>query len=221
MHIMNVKEINLTPAELKAVLEHRRAMAAQQGRNISLEQAIEHFVLHVRADWLKQKLHRDTQAQREEIEKHKYFRSKDEGRDIGKAAAAEEWCEKYAHIWRMECESLERNGFLQVAVVICSRRGLHIKPASTLAVLVSRYNCEVYLNREKMDYYNFILQGKKYQNVKSILGLLCVAARQGDALEFIATGPEAKPALDAIVSLINKAADQSSVENQDCGSCRA
>ncbi len=201
---MNVKQINLTPAELHAILEHCHSMAEKHGQNISLEQAIEHFILHIRADWLKEKLHRDVQAQRQEIEKHKYCRSKDEGRDIGKAAAAEEWCAKYAHIWRAECESLERNGFLKVDIVINCQRGLHIEPASTLAVLVSRFNCEVYLYRQKMDYYNFILQGKKYLNVKSVLGLLCVAAHKGDALEFIGTGPEAQQALDAIVDLINK-----------------
>jgi phosphotransferase system HPr (HPr) family protein len=200
---MNVKEFNLTPAELGAILEHRRSMADKQGKEISLEQAIEHFILHVRADWLKEKLHRDAQAQREEIERHKYYRSKDEGRDIGRAVAAEEWCEKYAHIWRAERESLERNGFLKAEIVIQSAKGLHIEPASTLAALVSRYNCEVYLHREPMEYYNFILQGHKYLNVKSILGLLSVAARQGEALEFIATGPEARAALDAVIAFIN------------------
>ncbi len=199
---MNVKDINLTPAELSAILEHRRQMAPAHGEAVSIEQAIEHFILHLRADWLKEKLHRDALAQREEIEKHKYCRSKDEGRDIGKAAAAEEWCEKYAHIWRAERESLERNGFLKLEVVVASSRGLHIEPASTLAALVSRFHCEVYLARGEMDCYNFILQGRKCLNVKSILGLLAVAARQGDALEFIATGPDARAALDAIDGLI-------------------
>lgn len=203
---MNVKDINLTPAELSAILDHRRAMGAKHGQDISLEQAIEHFILHLRSDWLKEKLHRDAQAQREEIEKHKYCRSKDEGRDIGKAVAAEEWCAKYAHIWRAERESLERNGLLKADIVIRSAKGLHIEPASTLAVLVSRFNCEVYLHRDGMDYYNFMLQGKKYLNVKSILGLLSVAARQGEDLEFIATGPEAQAALDAIAGLIKEQA---------------
>ncbi len=203
---MNIKEINLTPAELSAILDHRRRMAAKHKTDISIEEAIEHFILHVRADWLKEKQHRDTQDQREEIEKHKYFRSQNEGRDIGKAAAAEEWCAKYAHIWRAERESLERNGFLKAEVVIRSEHELHIKPASTLAILAAQFDCEVYLHRGQMDYYNFILQGRKYMNVKSILGLLSVAAKKGEALEFIAAGPEAQSALDAIVDLINRQA---------------
>lgn len=202
---MNVKEINLTPAELNAILEHKRSMSAKQGVEVTLEQAIEHFILHLRADWLKEKQHRDVQAQREEIEKHKYFRSKDEGRDIGKATAAEEWCAKYAPIWRAERESLERNGFLKADVVIRSEEGLHIEPASTLAALASQFDCEVYLHRDDMDYYNFILQKKKYLNVKSILGLLSVDAKKGDSVELIATGPEARQALDAVVHLITMA----------------
>ncbi|NLB60569.1 MAG: HPr family phosphocarrier protein [Lentisphaerae bacterium] len=201
---MNVKKINLTPAELKAILEHKWEMSEKHGREITLEQAIEHFILHMHADWLKEKQHLDTQAQREEIEKHKYLRSQDAGYDIGKTAAAEEWCAKYAHIWRAERESLERNGFIKADVIIQSPHGLHIEPASTLALLASQYDCEVYLHRCGMDYYNFILQGKRYMNVKSILGLLSVAAQPGDALELIATGPEADPALEAIVQLINK-----------------
>lgn len=201
---MNVKEINLTPAELIAILEHKRAMSERQGKEVTIEQAIEHFILHFRADWLKEKQHRDSQDQRHEIEKHKYFRSKDEGRDIGKAAAAEEWCAKYAHIWRAERESLERNGFFKANVVIQSEKGLHIEPASTLAVIAGKYDCEVYLHREPMDYYNFILQRKKYLNVKSILGLLFVAAKKGESLELIASGPEARQALDAIVNVINQ-----------------
>lgn len=201
---MNIKEINLTPAELNAILEHKRMMSEKQGKEVTVEQAIEHFILHLRADWLKEKQHRDVQAQQEEIEKHKYFRSKDAGRDIGKATAAEEWCVKYAHIWRAERESLEQNGFLKVDVVIQSENGLHIEPASTLAILAGKFDCEVYMHRDDMDYYNLIIQGKKYLNVKSILGLLSVAARKGDSMEFIATGPEAQQALDAIVGLINR-----------------
>lgn len=200
---MNVGEIDLTPPELAAILEHKRVMAEKKSADVSIEEAIEHFILHFRADWLKEKQRRDNEEQRKEIDKHKYFRSMHIGRDIGKAAAAEEWCEKYAHIWRAERESLERNGFLAINVVIQNQNGLHIQPSSTLAVLARKFDCEVYLHREGMDYCNFVLQGKKYLNVKSVLGLLTVAAQRGDALEFIATGAQAQKALEAVAKLIN------------------
>ncbi|MBI2438598.1 MAG: HPr family phosphocarrier protein, partial [Lentisphaerae bacterium] len=125
---------------------------------------------------------------------------------------AEEWCEKYAHIWRAEHESLERNGFLQINVVIKSEKGLHFAPASTLSTLAQKFDCEVYLHRAGMDYFNFILQGKKYLNVKSVLCLLTVAAEKGEQLELIATGPQAKAALEAIAAHINREAQPQEIE---------
>ena len=126
------------------------------------------------------------------------------GPGIGKKAAAEEWCAKYAHLWRAERESLERNGFLQAKVILQAERGLHLQPAATLAKLAQKYNCDVYLHHEKIDYCNFMLQGKKYLNIKSVLGLLSITAARGDILEIISAGPQAKDALEEIAKYINE-----------------
>ena len=209
---MNVKDINLTPAELQAILDHKRTMSVAHGVEVSLEEAIEHFVEHYELDWMREKQRRDLAEQRHEIEKHKYLRSEKEGHDIGKARAAEEWCAKYAPIWRAEHESLERNGFLKISVVIQSAQGLPMQPASTLANLAQQYNCEVYLHRAGMDYFNFILQGKKYLNVKSVLCLLTVAVGKGESLEFIATGTQAKNALENIAAYIGQGAKPQAIE---------
>jgi phosphotransferase system HPr (HPr) family protein len=200
---MDVKDINLSPAELHAILEHQRVMALAQGSEISLETAIEDFMSHCREAWMHEKLHEDSVAQINEIEKHKYFRSMEERRDIGKTAAAEEWCAKYAHLWRAERESLERNGFLQATVTLQAEKGLHLHPAATLAKLAQKYDCDVYLHHKKIEYCNFVLQGKKYLNVKSVLGLLSVTAAMGDTLEVISAGPQAKDALGEIAKYIN------------------
>ena len=209
---MNVKDINLTPAELQAILDHKRTMSVAHGVQVSLEEAIEHFIEHYELDWMREKQRRDLTEQRQEIEKHKYLRSEKEGRDIGKARAAEEWCAKYAPIWRSEHESLERNGFLKISVVIKNEQGLHLQPASTLANLAQQYNCEVYMHRAGMDYYNFILQGKEYLNVKSVLCLLTVKAEKGELLEFIATGTQAKTALENIAVYIGQGSKPQKVE---------
>ena len=201
---MDVKDINLSPAELHAILEHQRAMMLAQGAEVSLEAAIEDFMSHCRAKWMHEKQHQDNVDQIQEIEKHKYFRSIEEQHDIGKKTAAEEWCAKYAHLWRAERESLERNGFLQAKVTLQTEKGLHLQPAATLAKLARKYNCDVYLHHEKIDYSNFVLQGKKYLNVKSVLGLLSVTAVMGDALEVISAGPQAKDALEEIAKYINE-----------------
>ena len=209
---MNVKDINLSPAELHAILEHQRVMTLAQGTEVSLETAIEDFMNHCREKWMHEKQHQDNVAQIQEIEKHKYFRSIEEKHDIGKKTAAEEWCAKYAHLWRAERESLERNGFLQAKVVLQAEKGLHLQPAATLAELSRKYNCEVYLHHEKIDYCNFVLQGKKYLNVKSVLGVLSVVAVTGDALEVISTGPQAKDALEEIAKYINKTFQSQDIE---------
>lgn len=209
---MDVKDINLTPAEFQAILEHRRTMSAAHGVEVSLEEAIKHFVEHYEFDWLREKQRRDMAAQRQEIEKHKYLRSEKEGRDIGKARAAEEWCAKYAPIWRAEHESLERNGFLKISAVVKNVGGLHLRPASTLASIVQQYECDVYVHRARMEYFNFILQGKKYLNVKSVLCLLTLKAEKGEELELIATGAQARIVLEEIAALIGPDAKPLAVE---------
>lgn len=208
----DVKNISLTPAELHAILEHQHAMSLAQGIEISLEAAIEDFAKYCRESWLRDKQHRDSNEQIQEIEKHKYFRSMEEKHDIGKKNAAEEWCAKYACLWRAERESLERNGFLQARVILQSEKGLHVQPAATLAKMVQKYNCDVYLHHGKMDLCNFILQGKKYLNIKSVLGLLSISAAKGDEMEIISTGPQAKSALEEIARYINATFETQDIE---------
>lgn len=209
---MDVKDINLSPAELHAILEHQRAMMLAQGAEVSLETAIEDFMGHCRESWLRDKQHRDSAEQIQEIEKHKYFRSIEERHDIGKKTAAEEWCTKYAHLWRAERESLERNGFLQAKIILQSEKGLHVQPAATLAKMAQKYDCDVYLHHDRMDLCNFVLQGKKYLNIKSVLGLISVSAAMGDVVEVISMGPQAKNALEEIAKYINEAFKMQDIE---------
>jgi phosphotransferase system HPr (HPr) family protein len=195
---MNVPRNNLTPAELKAIEEHKYFLSQQRGAEVTIEEAIANFIEHVEADWQREKLRRDNQEQRQEIEKHKYFRSMEEGRDIGKQSAAEEWCQKYAHIWRAERESLERNGFKRITVVVRNEKGLHMRPVSVVAELAAGFDCDVYVHKEGMVYYNFLLEGRPYMNVRSILSLLSLGVARGDTIEFIATGAQASQALEAL-----------------------
>ncbi len=201
---MSKPAINLTAAELKAIEEHKYFLSRTRGTEVSIEEAIEDFVQNVEEDWRQEKLRRDNQDQRQEIEKHKYLRSQEEGHDIGRRSAAEEWCQKYAHIWRAERESLEQNGFERMRVTVQSKDGLHLRPVSTVAELAAKFDCDIYVHRDGMTYYNLLLEGRPYRNVRSILGLLSVGAAHGDELEFIATGQQAKEALAALTELLGK-----------------
>jgi phosphocarrier protein HPr len=197
---------NLTAAELKAVEEHKYYLSQSRGTEVTIEEAIADFVQHFAEDWRVEKLKRDNLEQRQEIEKHKYLRSMEEGRDIGKNSAAEEWCQKYAHIWRAERESLERNGFKKMLVTVQNSKGLHLRPVSTVTGLAAKFDCDIYVHREGMPYYNFLLEGRPYMNVRSILGLLSLGTSLGDMLEFIATGSQAEQALKALAELLTREA---------------
>ena len=201
---MKGQETNLTAAELKAIEEHKYYLSQQRGTEVSIDEAIDDFIQHVAEDWRREKLRRDNLEQRDEIEKHKYFRSLAEGRDIGGSSAAEEWCQKYAHIWRTERESLERNGFQKILVTIRNKDGLHLRPVSAVAGLAAQFDCDIYVHKDGMTYYNFLLDGRPYMNVRSILGLLSVGALLGDKLEFIATGSQAADALKELAALLTK-----------------
>jgi phosphotransferase system HPr (HPr) family protein len=201
---MKGQATNLTAAELKAIEEHKYYLSQQRGVEVAIEEAIDDFVRHYAEDWQQEKLRRDNLEQRQEIEKHKYLRSLAEGRDIGRSSAAEEWCQKYAHIWRTERESLERNGFKRVLVTIHNKEGLHLRPVSAVASLAAKFDCDVYVHKEAMPYYNFLLEGRPYMNVRSILGLLSTGTALGDTLEFIATGSQAEQALTALTELLTR-----------------
>jgi phosphotransferase system HPr-like phosphotransfer protein len=55
-----------------------------------------------------------------------------------------------------------------------------------------------------MDYYNFVLNGKEYLNVKSVLSILQFDAAKGEELEFIATGVQAGEALEEVKHLLSQ-----------------
>jgi len=198
-------EQEILPSELKAIEDHKYYISLEQKRQISIEEAIKDFISKYEADWLREKTRRDNIAQKEEIDRHKYLRSEQEGRDLGEEAV-DEWRQKYAHIWREEQESLIKNGFLERKVMIQNIHGLHVRPSGSLVKIALKNDCEVYVHKEGMDNYNFKINKKPYLNVRSVLAtcdLLTLCAAKGDELEFIAYGKQAKEALNEIDDTVN------------------
>ncbi len=198
---------HLTPAELKAVTEHKRRMEGEANKEVSLEVAIVDFLGGYRRRWLAEKQHHDNAQQIEEINRYKWYRSEEEQHDIGLERAVMEWSDKYAGIWRAERESLEKNGFLSLTVSVVDPMGLHLRPTSHLVTVLNRFTCDVYVSKQGMPFYNFLMQGKPYMNVKSILGFLSLGIIGGDELEFLATGPDAMAALAAIRDAVGRRYD--------------
>jgi len=201
---MTRKEIDLIPSELRAIEEHKYYLSHKEGREVSLEEAIVDFLIDYEADFFTAKQIEDVKEQNAEIMKYKWIESEKEGHDIGTEKAAKEWVEKYGSIWRNEKESLEQNGFLGLNVVIENKMGLNIETAA-LAEIARRHDCELYIHKDRMKYYNFVLFGKKeYLNVKSILCPNSLESAKGESIEFIATGNGVKEALEETERLIHK-----------------
>src|ERR1017187_1518799 len=204
---MDAPHCELTPAELRAIEEHKYFLSQQRGHEVTIEEATADFLARFAQAWRQEKMLNDNRDQRSEIEKHRYFRSMEEGRAIGRASAAAEWCEKYAHIGRAERESLERNGFQRVTVDMQNPCGQPMRFWSKLAELTVRHDCSLYVHKEGMAYWNFIMAGRPYMNAKSAVGLLSLDISAGDQVEFIATGAHATQALEAVAKLMTEASD--------------
>ena len=198
-----IQQSDLTPAELAAIIQHMEVMSMKQGRMVSLAEAIEDFLANWRKVWEREKLLADLAEQKKEIEKHRWIESEKAGRDIGEDAAIKDWKEKHAGDWRAERESLRRNGFVAGKAVVGIRQGLHMRPTSRLADIASKFDCQIYVHRAGQKVSNFSLEGKPYLNVRSLMGLLTLGAVCGDELEFIATGPQAREALAAVVAFVS------------------
>jgi phosphocarrier protein HPr len=74
---------------------------------------------------------------------------------------------------------------------IVNSLGLHARPASQLAKLAGKYRADIHIRR-----------GSDQVNAKSIMGIITLAAGQDTLLRFIATGPDADEALEAINALV-------------------
>lgn len=202
--IMSRKEIDLIPSELRAIEDHKYYLSQKEGREVPLEEAIVDFLIDYEADYLKRKQTEDVAQQNDEIMKYKWIESERAGHDIGTETAAMEWVEKYGSIWRTERESLEKNAFLETSLVVEDRAGVVIDMMK-LADIAYRNSCELYIHKERIKYYNFVLFGKKeYLNVKSILCPKHLETVKGERIEFIAAGDGALSALPEVRLLINQ-----------------
>jgi phosphotransferase system HPr (HPr) family protein len=88
-----------------------------------------------------------------------------------------------------------------------------MRPVSAVATLAAKFDCDIYVHRDGMTYYNFLLEGRPYMNVRSVLGLLSVGAAIGDSLEFIATGSQAEPALKALDQFLTEESAEAPAAN--------
>ena len=89
-------------------------------------------------------------------------------------------------------KAVERPGGLYFAeVVIPNRKGLHARASAQFVRIASGFNAEVKVTRE-----GHTVGGT------SIMGLMMLAAGQGHSILIEAEGAEAKPAIEALIALV-------------------
>lgn len=77
-------------------------------------------------------------------------------------------------------------------IKIQNKYGLHVRATEKLVRLVKKFEVIVTIKK-----------GKHEANAKSIMDVMMLAARKGSELQIIATGKDAKPAMKAIIDLVN------------------
>jgi phosphocarrier protein len=82
-------------------------------------------------------------------------------------------------------------------VEIVNERGLHARASAKFVKLAAAFDAEVTVSRDGTTV-----------DARSIMGLMMLAAGLGSTIEISAEGPEAKPALDALVELVQGRFDE-------------
>lgn len=78
-----------------------------------------------------------------------------------------------------------------VRLAITNKRGLHARASARFVTTASRYDATVTVSKDGSEVLG-----------TSIMGLMMLAAAQGDQIEVRAEGPQAEAALSALVELI-------------------
>ncbi len=82
-------------------------------------------------------------------------------------------------------------------VEIVNERGLHARASAKFVKMAAAFDAEVTVTRDGTTV-----------DARSIMGLMMLAAGMGSTVEITADGPEAQPALDALVELVQGRFDE-------------
>ncbi len=89
----------VSKAERRAIARHRAELSAVWQREVSEEEATEHWFANCHQSWLEERQARMLAMQREEMLRHKWLMSEKYQRDVG-AEAIFDWIKRYAADWR-------------------------------------------------------------------------------------------------------------------------
>ncbi len=84
---------------------------------------------------------------------------------------------------------------------IVNRLGLHARPAAEFVKLATRFESEVWVEKDGLEV-----------NGKSIMGVMMLAAEPGAEIRIRAVGADAEAALDALLDLVRRGFDDHELE---------
>jgi hypothetical protein len=171
--------VDLTPRELKAVLDHKYHMAEKRGCDIPIEEAIDDFFTHVGDDW-RQRVHSaDIHEEQEELSKVIIEPDTYQRNSRILKLLEQGWAEN----WRKERESPKANGIFPFSLTVQN-------PMTPLHILVWDCYCSVFVNRPSMQYVAFAVKSVPYVDVKAHTAPLS----KGDEMHFLLSGMETEKA---------------------------
>jgi hypothetical protein len=202
--------VSVTPAELKAIEEHKYYISLSQGGAVSIDEAIRDWVQNHREQWLQEKQRHDSTEQIKEIEMHKWYRSEEAGFDVGRSTASQEWIILFARDWREAKESLESNGFHTTKVILAGQEGAGESAWNRLVGIALSHDCDVYVYWSEMSRCSFILNGKGFLDMKAPCFSEQIKETASGEIDVIAIGAEAGAVIKSIEDLqdAKKAADE-------------
>ena len=77
-------------------------------------------------------------------------------------------------------------------ITVINKLGIHARPSSMIVQTANKYKSDLFVSHDKED----------EVNAKSIMGVMMLAAGQGNKLRFRAVGPDSEELLDEIEKLI-------------------
>lgn len=190
--------VPITPAELRAVEDHKYFLSLERGSEVSIEEAITDFAQRIAAAWRRDKARADALAQLHEIDVRRLARSAEEGREVTRAEFAIEWCTHHAEAWRAERESLANNALLRMAFAPPDATRSVAVHGSTVASTLAPFDCDAYVHGRGVSRSSFVLEGRSFAHAKSVRTAPALEAAADAPLEFIATGSHADRALAAL-----------------------
>lgn len=76
-------------------------------------------------------------------------------------------------------------------IIIKNNMGLHMRPASEIVKVTSKFRCEIQVR-----------VGKKIANAKSILGIMSTGAKNNDEIEIKCDGEDEEKAIDEVMTVL-------------------